>query len=57
MNKLTTKDAAKLIGVSTSRVRQFVGQKRIKATKFGRDLEFTRAEVLRFIASRKVPPE
>lgn len=56
MEKLTTKQAADILGVSTSRVRQFKLAGRLKATKFGRDLVFDRAEVLKFKEGLKNKP-
>lgn len=37
-NLLTTKDAAQLLGVSASRVRQLILEGRIPSIKMGRDL-------------------
>lgn len=34
---LTTEDASKILGVSTSRVRQFILENRLKSMKVGRD--------------------
>lgn len=49
-NLLTTAAAAKRLGVNASRVRQFVLQGRLKATKVGRDLFITNEELDRFEA-------
>lgn len=45
MPMLTTTQAAKLKGVSTARVRQWVLSGRLKATKFGRDLMIDKADL------------
>ena len=44
----TTAEAAKMLGVSPARVRQFVLAGRIKAQKLGRDLLITEKEINRF---------
>jgi excisionase family DNA binding protein len=49
-NMLTTAAAAKRLGVNASRIRQFVLQGRIKATKVGRDLFIAEEELDRFEA-------
>ena len=48
MGTLTTKQAALILGVNASRVRQFVLAGRLSATKPGRDLVLDRADVLAF---------
>jgi len=37
MKLLTTKDAAKILGVSDSRIRQLILSGKLHATKYGRD--------------------
>jgi site-specific DNA-methyltransferase (adenine-specific) len=49
MNKyLTTREAAEFLGVSPSRVRQFIQQRRLKSEKHGRDHMLLREDVHRF---------
>ncbi len=48
MGLLTTKEAAKILGVSSVRVRQWIGEDRLKAGKFGRDHLIDAAEIERF---------
>lgn len=45
---LTTAEAAKRLGVSTGRVRQFLADGRIKARKFGRDWAIPASAVAEF---------
>ena len=52
MQTLTTKQAALILGVNASRVRQFVLAGRLSATKPGRDLVLDRAEVEAFKINR-----
>jgi len=49
---LTTKEAGERLGVSASRVRQFILEERLEAVKRGRDLFLEENEVDRFAASR-----
>ena len=49
---MTTKEAAKELGVSAGRIRQLIIQKRLPATKFGRDL-MIRPEDLEQVRERK----
>ena len=44
-----------MLGVSQSRVRQFVLAKRLKAKKFGRDLVVERKEAERFRREGRLP--
>lgn len=44
-----------MLGVSQSRVRQFVLAKRLKAKKFGRDLVIERLEAERFKREGRLP--
>jgi hypothetical protein len=44
-----------MLGVSQSRVRQFVLMKRLKAKKFGRDLVIERKEAERFKREGRLP--
>ncbi len=48
MGLLTTKEAAKILGVSAVRVRQWIGEDRLKAEKFGRDHLMDTTEIERF---------
>lgn len=49
MNKLfTTEDAAKYLGVTPSRVRQFIMENRLKSVKYGRDHLIQESELLQF---------
>ncbi len=50
---ITSKAAAKLLGVGQSRVRQFVLEGRLPAKKFAGRLAIDKEDVLAFIASRK----
>ena len=52
MGTLTTKQAALILGVNASRVRQFVLAGRLSATKPGRDLVLNRTEVIDFKNNR-----
>lgn len=45
---LTTADAAEMLGVSTSRLRQFVEDDRLPAKKLGRDWLFSEHDLLAF---------
>lgn len=45
MNRLTTKQAAKALGVSAPRVRQLILAGRLPAVKFGRDLMILEADL------------
>ena len=49
---LTTKEAAKALGVNASRVRQLILSGRLPATKFGRDLAI-REKDLKLVKDRK----
>ena len=44
-----------MLGVSQSRVRQFILMKRLKAEKFGRDLVIERKEAERFRREGRLP--
>ena len=52
MEYITTKQAAKILGVNASRVRQLVLAGRLPAQKFGRDL-FIKKKDLSLVADRK----
>jgi excisionase family DNA binding protein len=52
-NLLTTSEAAELLGVNASRIRQFVLQGRLPAQKKGRDL-FIDENDLKLVADRKI---
>lgn len=51
-NHLTTKQAAKALGVSAPRVRQLILAGRLPAVKFGRDLMILKSD-LQLVADRK----
>lgn len=51
---LTSKEAATLLGVSPSRVRQFVLENRLPAKKLGRDLVFLKSHVEAFSEVERV---
>jgi len=53
MDGLTTKEAAEILGVTPSRIRQFVLEKRLPATKHGRDLFIRKKDLL---AMERRPP-
>ena len=55
IDPLTTAQVARMLGVSQSRVRQFVLTKRLKAKKFGRDLVIERKEAERFRREGRLP--
>jgi len=58
VNKITTTAAARILGVTPSRVRQFVLQGRLPAEKIGRDLFLDREAVEEFaIKPRRPGPE
>ena len=44
----TTKDAAKYLGVSQSRIRQFIIEDRLESIKYGRDHLIQETELERF---------
>jgi len=48
---LTTGDAARLLGVTASRVRQLIQSRRLRATRFGRDYAVTELDLKRFEAA------
>ena len=52
MNFLTTTQAARILGVSPSRVRQLILANRLPATKIGRDL-FVKEHDLVLVKNRK----
>lgn len=51
----TTEDAAKYLGVTPSRVRQFIMEDRLKSEKYGRDHLITKDELERFARHGKKP--
>jgi len=53
---LTTEDAAKFLGVSTSRVRQLILEERLESVKYGRDHLIRKSELERFAKSGKKKP-
>jgi site-specific DNA-methyltransferase (adenine-specific) len=52
---LTTEDAAKYLGVTPSRVRQFIIEHRLRSEKFGRDHLIQDKELQRFARDGKKP--
>jgi len=48
MALITTKKAADILGVSAVRVRQWIGQRRLRTEKLGRDHLIEESEVQRF---------
>lgn len=58
MQILTTKDAAERLGVTETRIRQFILEGRLPAQKFGRQ-HLIREEDLKLVAERKTgrPPQ
>lgn len=52
---MSVEEAASLLHVSTSRVRQFCRAGRIKANKVGRDWVIDQADARRFAATPRVP--
>lgn len=52
MDKLTTKQAAEELGLSTARVLILIAQKRLKAEKYGRDWIIERTDLEEF---KKIP--
>ncbi len=48
MGLLTTKEAAQILSVSSARVRQWIGESRLRAEKLGRDHLIEKAEIERF---------
>jgi len=50
---LTTEEAAKYLGVSSSRVRQLISEERLHSVKYGRDHLIRQSEVERFAKSGK----
>jgi len=55
IDPLTTAEVARMLGVSQSRVRQFVLAGRLKAKKFGRDLVIEQREAERFRREGRLP--
>lgn len=53
MDELTTKEAAEILGISPSRIRQFILEKRLPATKHGRDLFILKKDL---VAMERRPP-
>ncbi len=53
--KITTSQAAKLLGVTPGRVHHYVTAGRLTATTFGRDLAFDVAEVKNFQRLKRGP--
>lgn len=54
MSKLfTTEDAAKYLGVTPSRVRQFIMEDRLESEKYGRDHLIREADLQRFVKNGK----
>jgi len=45
---LTTAEAARLMGVTASRVRQLIYSRRLRATRFGRDYAVTELDLKQF---------
>jgi len=52
VNQLTTKQAAEILGVNPSRIRQLVLSGELHAEKVGRDLFISQAEMDRFMRER-----
>jgi excisionase family DNA binding protein len=50
MKLLTLTEASDRLGLSTSRLRQFIGEGRLKATLMGKTYVVTEREVARFMA-------
>lgn len=50
---LTTEDAAKYLGVSPSRIRQLIAEKRLPSEKFGRDHMILKSDLAEFATSGK----
>jgi excisionase family DNA binding protein len=55
IDPLTTVEVARMLGISQSRVRQYILAKRLKAKKFGRDLVVERKEAERFRREGRLP--
>jgi excisionase family DNA binding protein len=55
IDPLTTAEVARMLGVSQSRVRQFILAKRLVAKKLGRDLAIERTEAERFKREGRLP--
>lgn len=56
---LTTTEAGRLLGVTATRVRQFIAAGRIRADRIGRDYVLTKGDVRRFAKTprlRRGPP-
>jgi len=52
-NFYTTEEAAQLIGVTASRIRQLILEKRLQSQKMGRDHFISHAELARFLKQGK----
>jgi len=48
IDPISTAEAARILGVSPSRVRQFIAEGRLSATKIGRDQLLEKEEVIGF---------
>ena len=55
IDPLTTAEVARMLGVTQSRVRQFVLAERLKAKKLGRDLVIKREDAERFKREGRLP--
>ena len=55
IDPLTTSEVARMLGISQSRVRQYILAKRLKAKKLGRDLVVEREEAERFKREGRLP--
>jgi excisionase family DNA binding protein len=55
IDPLTTAEVARMLGVSQSRIRQFVMAGRLKAKKLGRDLVIEKKEAERFRREGRLP--
>jgi site-specific DNA-methyltransferase (adenine-specific) len=49
----TTEEAAQSLGVTSSRIRQFIVEERLKSEKYGRDHLILEAELARFAKNGK----
>ena len=55
IDPVTTAEVARMLGISQSRVRQFILAGRLKAKKLGRDLVIERKEAERFRREGRLP--
>ena len=52
----TTEEAAKFLGVTPSRVRQFIAEERLGSEKYGRDHLIREGDLAEFVKSGKKKP-